>query len=99
MNKKELLTKFNTRVKSNYCNDCKDCNNCNSCKDCNNCYDCNNYCNSCNNCYNCYNCYNCNDCILCYDISDKTSGYWLLNKEVTEEEFNVAKKELGYDVN
>lgn len=47
---------------------------------------CNNY----NNCDNCDNCDNCNNCILCFQLKHKTSGYWLLNKEVTKKEFEEA---------
>ena len=49
-------------------------------------------CNYCDDCYHCYDCDNCYDCLLCAGLINKHSGYWLLNKEVTKEEFEAALK-------
>ena len=88
MNKSELMKQFEALE--------SECKKIDSCFDCNNCSNCNN-CNNCNNCYNCYNCNNCNNCeycILCCGLRNKFKGYWLLNKEVSKEDFEAAKKEL-----
>lgn len=44
----------------------------------------------CTNCVHCVECVNCVNCFLCNGLRNKTSGYWLLNKEVTKEEFESA---------
>ena len=98
MKKQELLKAFKElNTGKNDCDNCYDCNNCDDCDDCYNCDDCNNcyYCDNCNNCYNCYDCDYCYNCILCKGLNNKTRGYWLLNKEVTQEEFKAALAELN----
>ena len=82
MDKNKLLEKFNGLYVGNV-----DTNN--------NCYDCH-YCHNCYCCHYCDNCYNCYGCLLCKNLADKKIGYWLLNKEVTKEEFEAAKKVMGY---
>lgn len=42
------------------------------------------------NIHYCYGCIDCNNCILCIDLRDKKTGYWLFNEEVTEAVFNEA---------
>ncbi len=87
------------------CEYCDLCENCNSCKECTACLRCNDciMCISCIDCILCTNCEscctllmcsgckNCTNCILCRNIRDKENGYWLLNKEVTKEEFEEAR--------
>ena len=70
-------------VESYGCNDCYGCKRCYYCNDCEDCY-------GCNYCYDCEDCYGCNYCALCVGLVGKMSGFWLLNKEVTELEFNSA---------
>jgi len=53
-----------------------------------------NNCHHCDNCDYCHNCDYSKNCILCKGLSNKTNGYWLLNKEVSKEEFEQAKREL-----
>ena len=82
---KERLEELKANV-SNNCTGCNDCTNCNDCNDCNGCNDC--Y--ACNDCYDCNNCYACNDCLMCVGLKTKASGYWILNKEVSEVEYKRA---------
>jgi len=99
MNIKDLFNKYTELKKSikindtctdtctdtcDYCIGCIDCNNCIGCTECYNC-------NNCNNCNKCDNCNNCTNCILCIDLKNVTSGYWLINKKVTEEVYNEAR--------
>lgn len=105
MSKEELLNaykKLKLEKENDYCRDChnckgcKDCHNCHYCQSCYNCYDCYD-CKDCNNCYICHSCDSCNNChmcILCIKLSEKIFGYWLLNKQVTKEEFESALKVL-----
>ncbi|MBU0963115.1 MAG: hypothetical protein KKD48_04390 [Nanoarchaeota archaeon] len=65
----------------NYSN-CSDCYNCSICSDCYNCY----------NCSICSYCYN---CLYCRNLKNERNGYWICNVEVSKEEFEAKKKELG----
>lgn len=83
-----------------FCVECEGCDSCKNCVDCKNCIDCND-CKLCIECFSCYlclmceKCQECTCCILCDGLTDKKKGYWLLNKEVTKEEFDEARKVLG----
>lgn len=93
MNKQELLTDFENLVtKDLNLTNCNNCTGCTSCYNCTNCTGCTNctYCTNCNACYNCNNCINCTYCILCKGLTDKTEGYWLLNKQVTQDTYLTA---------
>ena len=84
MNRQELLKaykKLDVKIESDNCDYCNSCYNCNYCNDC----------------YDCNDCKNCNNTILCKNLENKKTGYWLLNKEVTKEEWLEARKELGYE--
>ena len=50
-------------------------------------------CQDCHQCDNCTNCTGCHNCLLCVGMLNKRKGYWLLNKQVSNEEFEQAKKE------
>lgn len=71
-------------VGNSYLRDCKSCANC-------------------RHCIICYSCYQCSYClkvnygILCYGLADKSDGFWMLNKEVTEEIWYEAKDLLYGD--
>ena len=43
----------------------------------------------------CVDCTNCMNCILCVGLSNKTSGYYLLNELVSQRDFNHALKALN----
>ena len=97
MNKRELLEEYKLLVRNSqganctYCtDDCYSCIGCNYCHSCHNCYSCH----SCIDCYDCRNCTDCANCLLCVNLEGKREGYWLLNKEVSEGEFNNAKNNL-----
>ena len=82
--KKSLLEQFKVLTYNFDCTYCADCTNCFNCTNCADCTDCT-YCN---------NCTNCNNCLLCKKLHNKTRGYYLLNKEVSKEEFLEAKEAL-----
>jgi hypothetical protein len=71
-----------------YCSDCSDCSYCSNCSDCSDCSDCS-YCSYCSDCSNCSN------CLYCKNFYNHRSGYYICNIEVTKEEFEKKKKELG----
>lgn len=75
---------------------CIDCIDCVLCKDCLMCV----RCEKCVDCYECVDCVDCRNCILCQGLKCKVqrNEYFLRNRKVSEEEFEKAKKELGYDV-
>lgn len=93
---KEELIKYRDSIKINRENK----NNCSNCYDCSNC-------SYCYNCYYCYDCYNCSYCYECHNLVnalyckglklDKKDydKYYICNVEVTKEEFETKKKELG----
>ena len=82
---------------------CKSVLDCIMVKDSQNCYEsfmlnnCFNlfYSKKCNNCSNSYflnECDNCNNCLFCSDIKNK--DYYIWNKKVTKNEFEIKKKEI-----
>lgn len=92
MNRKELLKSLE-ELKGSFIKDCVGCIDCAGCAGCIDCADCT----DCINCINCINCTDCTDCmdfLLCVGLTGQSNGYWLLNKEVTKEEFEAAKQEL-----
>ena len=81
MNKKELLADFEALKKGvdfDYCFCCSGCIGCVNC----------------NYCHHCHYCSDCNYCVLCVGLKGNTSGYWILNKEVTGEEYYSALRVL-----
>ena len=90
MDKEELLKKYDELDKKT----CTGCINCPYCI----------YCTDCTDCHDCTLCYNCTKCIYCTNLINgllckrlyltdiDKNKYWLLNKEVSREEFENAKR-------
>ncbi len=51
-------------------------------------------CTECKDCKDCTLCVKCANCISCVGLHDKQEGYWLLNRPVTKEKFEEAKRTL-----
>ena len=78
------------------CVDCEDCSCCISCNDTYHSYDCS-HCTTCVSCYHCHWCTYmeaCDNCLLCTGLQNKTKSYYILNKEVTKEEYDLTLKTL-----
>jgi hypothetical protein len=81
-----------------YCSDCSDCSYCSYCSSCSRC----SYCLSCSYCSSCSYCLRLENGILCkglkFEYGDEnaynSNKYWILNKEVSKEEFENVKKEM-----
>lgn len=88
----EVATSFIQTADNNNCTNIINCNDCNDSLSLINCAACD-YCASCVNCISCtvcISCIDCNNCLLCVHLTNKTQGYWLLNREVTQEVFEEA---------
>ena len=84
-------------VKNTKCLDCVMVNNselCYECIDIEKCYNCDFLYEStnCNNCFYSFQLENCSNCIWCSNLVNKS--YYILNKEVSKEEFKTKKEEL-----
>jgi hypothetical protein len=87
MTKREMIKKFEELKKSQNVTDSSNDYLCYRCKE-------STGCKNCKFCDACRNLVNCKRCLLCSDLKEKKEGYWLLNKEVSKEEFEEARKVL-----
>lgn len=67
--------------------DAIDCHHCSISINCNDCH----YCVKVTNCYGCTRCYDCENCIGCTDMAQHNEGFWMFNKQVSEERFKEGK--------
>lgn len=94
---KEFKAICEKRFKMTDCDMCDSCQSCESCTKCTNCTGCKN-CLDCKDCSNCINCHSCQKChelsnaAFCVSLNRKHEGYWVLNKQVSEEDFNAILK-------
>ncbi len=90
MNKEDLLSEFeklpileDDQIDYTGCDFCKSCIACMSCSFCLFCTNCI----ECDFCIRCLSCIRCAYCILCKGLKNKPEGYWILNKQVSKEEY------------
>ena len=94
--KQKLIDELFNLTKNTYqlmeCDSCSSTFRCVACMDCTDCAECT-LCSDCIYCFHCVRCVDCRNCAFCYGLKHKRHGYWLHNKEVTREEFALARKE------